>query len=272
MKAATDSHLTPESLTKRCHGFTLIELLVVIAIIAILAAMLLPALSKAKTKAEGIACLNNLKQVQLALTMYADDNNTKLVENRGAVATPNTWIAGRLAWDTPMAPVLDNTNTLYLTAAEIGPYVAKNVGVFRCPGDKYPSARGTRVRSISMNGFVGNVLNINSSDNPGYKNYLKYTDITAPSPSMLWEVLDEQADSINDGLFAVFMTYPAWIDVPGSYHNGACGFSFADGHSEIKKWHDPNSIQPVIHKNPSAGNGKPAPNDLPWIKQRSSSK
>jgi prepilin-type N-terminal cleavage/methylation domain-containing protein/prepilin-type processing-associated H-X9-DG protein len=263
-------------LRKGQRAFTLIELLVVIAIIAILAAMLLPALGKARTKAEGISCMSNLKQLQIAWSMYAHDNADKVPENRGSTVTRDSWATGSLKWDLPPnLPSTANTNRAFLVECQMGPYVAKNTGVYKCAADKLEGAYGPRVRSVSMNGFVGDVLNINSvyiPQNAGHRRYIKTTDFQRPAN--IWVLLDEHPDSINDSLFSVLMTGSTalWTDVPGSQHNGACGFSFADGHADIKRWQDGNTIQTVRRINPSAGNSKNSPRDIVWLQERTSEK
>jgi prepilin-type N-terminal cleavage/methylation domain-containing protein/prepilin-type processing-associated H-X9-DG protein len=263
---------------QRQTGFTLIELLVVIAIIAILAAMLLPALSKAKTKAQGIYCLNNLKQLQVAIHMYVDDNSDTYPANPGAINLP-AWVNGVLSWDSPAAPNSQNTDTTKLTDGQIGSYVAKNTAVFKCPADKLTGALGPRVRSVSMNGFVGDTRdianNISGQTFKRWKRFLKTSDFTNPGPVNTWVMLDECPDSLNDGFFSVRMQPDAtakWTDVPASTHNGAGGFSFADGHSEIKKWRDGNTLFPVRRASPCTGNEKYSPNDITWLQERTTAK
>jgi prepilin-type N-terminal cleavage/methylation domain-containing protein/prepilin-type processing-associated H-X9-DG protein len=250
---ACDKH----SFSSHRHGaFTLIELLVVIAIIAILAAMILPALGKAKQKTQGIYCMNNTRQLTIAWIMYADDHNGFLVQNRhggdarGPNPNPNSWIGGWLDW----TGSTDNTNVLFLKDvrwAKLSPYTKGNYTLFKCPADVYRHALnppGPRVRSLSMNAAMGDG-NKDTFFNSTFFYAKKMAELIKPPPVKAWVFVDEHPDSINDGCFfddpLLTPGGYTWTDLPASYHNGACGFSFADGHSEIKKWRDPNTRQPV---------------------------
>ena len=262
------------------RGFTLIELLVVIAIIAILAAMLLPALSKAKQKADRASCIGNQRQLQLAWIMFCDDNEDKLPPNYDqATSSTSGWVKGIMKWDQVLAPWSDNYNITNLTESALGPYCGRSSGIYKCPGDKKDAAKGPRVRSISMNAYMGG----NSSDpnmlNNGFSTYrvfLKTSAINQPSPSEAWVFIDEQGDSINDGFFFIAMGQTSsWYDLPAAYHGGTGAFSFADGHAESKAWHDGNiKNRGVTGVNFTSFVGTPADvasGDLSWVQQRTSS-
>ena len=268
----------PHSPHRTRRAFTLIELLVVIAI---LAGMLLPALAKAKTKAQGIACMNNLKQLQLAFHMYPSDNRDYLVKPGNSGTEPYSWVQGWLDFNPGNS---DNTNQLQLldrTKAAFAPYMP-SAGAYKCPADlssvTIKGVRFPRVRSMSMSQAIGGPggwlqpSSYNESQKK-YKVFIKDSDLASPGPANIYVLLDEHPDGINAGGYANMMVESPgaarMIDFPASYHNGAAGISFADGHAEIRKWVDPRTKAPV-HYNNNLGLNVAQPNsrDIQWLSDR----
>jgi prepilin-type N-terminal cleavage/methylation domain-containing protein/prepilin-type processing-associated H-X9-DG protein len=262
---------------RRCrqHGFTLIELLVVIAIIAILAGMLLPALGKAKAKTVGIQCMNNTKQLQLGFTLYAGDQAEVLLACQDGLPDKRAnWCGGDVSWGS------SNTGSNDVARSPMMKYVGNAFAVWKCPADQsFVVSGGKRVprfRSNSMSQVFGYGEWLDGSgsgrNQTAWRTYSKEGNIV--NPSQTWVFVDEHSGSINDAAFANQMrdadtASARIIDMPASYHNGACGFSFADGHSEIKRWRG-KTIQPkaVFGQNVSlnipAGDSRP---DVLWFFQ-----
>ncbi len=269
-------HLNLSTRHRISAGFTLIELLVVVATVAVLAGMLLPALSKTRTQTHASVCLNNEEQLAHAWHLYAEDNKGVLVRTGGldglvSVVSPtknypnNQWCMGTMD-QLPAA-----TNSQLIMDSLLYKYVG-NLAAYRCPADTSGwtgRARITRgvaqlpsLRSISMNAWM-NPINPWGPDSPKVTNFRRLTGVLRPSET--WVTIDESPTSINDGWLICDPNTPSWIDFPAIYHDQGSSLSFADGHAEIRHWSDPT----LLVSNPLSGTPKDGKADLNWLTARS---
>jgi prepilin-type processing-associated H-X9-DG protein len=285
-------------------GFTLVELAVVIATLAVLIAVLLPAIAGTRPNAQAFQCLENQRQLILAWQMYAQDNSDILPPNdfpwktqESRNGTEKNWVFGSM-----LVP-LDMINTSLLVNPQLSSLALYNTNpaAYKCPADIAVVQNKVRARSVSMNCAVGTrwysaglgspggshtgpvgspvgggwLSGIYSDPDPNYRTYGKITQMTKPGPSMTWVIIDENPDTINDPLIAISMNANLLVDLPAKYHNGGAGMSFADGHAEIHKWTD--DFAQALPPGTITGQGnifRPVPpsHDTAWLQPRTSAR
>lgn len=217
-------------------AFTLIELLVVIAVIGVLALLLTPGLARTQPDSRTAQCLSNKRQIQMACAMYAGDNHDIIPPN-APVGTKAGWCNGAMYvnWST----AIGNTNRAGYATNGLAPYVGGQIKVYKCPGDTIPSDNGDRIRSIAMNGQMGDLYGGaggGSGYNPGWRVYVRFSDLTAPVPAKAWIFADESMYTLNDGFLQMNLNMPDYPDILAAYHGGINCLTFGDGHVEAHRW------------------------------------
>ncbi len=233
-----------------CGAFTLVELLLVISIIAVLAALLLPALAAAQARGKRVTCLDNLKQSAVSFQMYTADNDGKLAQNYPLVETgTNSWVLGN------MKVAADSTNQTLLRQGKFYPY-ASQVALYRCPSDPSRTGDAPRVRSYSMNGWIGSRYMESYPRTNGFRTFVRDSELSAARPAKLWVIIDEHEASIDDAWFLVTMDDSRpFASFPATRHEGSYGLNFADGHTEFYKLHEPEA---------KMAEGEVSPNNPDW--------
>jgi len=261
--------------------------LVVTAILAILAGMLLPAVSKTRIQGQSAVCMSNHRQLVAAWSLYTRDyndacaNNFTIADVLGAITSKrfDNWANNVMTWSTGGIDGQSVTNLAWVRNGVLFKYTSSAVGVYQCPADVFvsPAQRRLswtrRLRSVSMNALFGRSDRLSSgatgrswSEGGAWRQYLKTSQV--PNPSVTWLMLDEHPDGINDGFFVNPSTASQWSDLPASYHGGGCVFSFADGHVELKPWTSATSKYPVRFSYMSRPFDAAGRKDFAWYKER----